>query len=87
MLRKVSFTMNMNKMSVLGLTFVDIDGQIMAFLQTRNTIFPRNNLIFYSKLNYCYKKKLKYLKEWLFGLKLIFLNFLLFLKSKHPLPK
>ena len=31
MLRKVSSTINTNKMSVLGLTFVDIDGQSMAF--------------------------------------------------------
>ncbi len=34
----------MNKMSVLGLTFADIDGQIMVFLQTRNSIFPRNRI-------------------------------------------
>jgi hypothetical protein len=31
MLRKVSSTINTNKMSVLGLTFVDIDGQSMVF--------------------------------------------------------
>ena len=31
MLRKVSSTINTNKMSVLGLTCVDIDGQSMAF--------------------------------------------------------
>ena len=31
MLKKASSTINTNKMSVLGLTFVDIDGQSMAF--------------------------------------------------------
>ncbi len=32
----------MNKMSVLGLTFVDIDGQSLAFFQFRIPIFTRN---------------------------------------------
>jgi hypothetical protein len=54
MLRKVSSTINMNKMSVLGLTFVDIDGQSLAFFYTRIPIFTRNNILFYSKLDAFY---------------------------------
>ena len=46
MLKKASSTINTNKMSVLGFTFADIDGQSMAFLQTRFRIFLEITLYF-----------------------------------------
>ena len=60
MLRKVSSTINMNKMSVLGLPFVDIDGQSLAFFQSRIPIFPSNNHTIYSKLNVFIQNSLFY---------------------------
>ena len=46
MLRKVSSTINMNKMSVLGLPFVDIDGQSLAnfHINMRGTLCEKINI-------------------------------------------
>ncbi len=56
MLRKVSFNINKNKMSAFRFASVYIDRQSITFLQTRITILPRNNLLFYAKLNAFYTK-------------------------------